>query len=89
MTDQLLRLTVRDGLAGVNRVVGLLRHRGTKPQAITARVTSKTDTWVVEHRLIATEEQTALIHRQLERLPTVTAVQHGPALTASTREHWR
>lgn len=71
-----IRVTVRDGLTGVNRVLALVRHRGTAPQAITARVTEEQDTWMVEHVLRATSERTALLVRQLERLPCVLTVEH-------------
>lgn len=84
MSHRVLRVTVRDGLAGVNRVVGLVRVRGTGPRSITAWVTSETDTWVIEHTLIANEELASLLHRQLERLPCVVAVQQclaGPAVS--------
>jgi acetolactate synthase regulatory subunit len=84
-----LRVTVRDGLAGVNRVVGLVRVRGSGPRSITAWVTSEADTWVIEHTLFASEESLALLHRQLERLPCVTNVQHslaGPE-ASSTLQH--
>lgn len=79
MSNRVLRVTVCGGLAGVNRVVGLVRVRGTGPRSITAWVTAETDTWVVEHTLIANEERAALLQRQLERLPCVVAVQHGLA----------
>ena len=79
MSNRVLHVTVCDGLAGVNRVVGLVRVRGTEPRSLTAWVTAETDTWVIEHTLIASEERTALLQRQLERLPCVVAVQHGLA----------
>jgi hypothetical protein len=56
-----------------------VRVRGTVPRSITAWVTSEADTWVIEHTLFASEESLALLHRQLERLPCVTAVQHSLA----------
>jgi acetolactate synthase regulatory subunit len=68
---QTLRVTVRDGLAGVNRV---LRLRGTTPRTITASVTAGTETWTVQHTLITTNDQTKLLQRQLQRLPCVVHV---------------
>lgn len=90
LQHRVMRETVRDGLAGVNRVVGLVRVRGTGPRSISAWVTSETDTWIIEHTLIATEECTALLRRQLERLPCVVAVQHGltePAASPDGHQH--
>jgi acetolactate synthase regulatory subunit len=75
MPNRVLRITVCGGLAGVNRVVGVLRVRGTGPRSITAWVAAEADTWVLEHTLTANEERTALLQRQLERLPGVVAVQ--------------
>ena len=83
MSNRVLRVTVCDGLAGVNRVVGIVRVRGTGPRAIAAWATAEADIWVIEHTLIAHEERTALLQRQLERLPCVVAVQHGLAVNAS------
>jgi len=71
---QTLRVTVRDGLAGVNRVIGVVRLRGTTPRTITAWVNAGTETWTVQHTLIANDEQRALLQRQLERLPCVVDV---------------
>ena len=71
---QTLRVTVRDGLAGVNRVIGVVRLRGTTPRTITASLTAGTETWTVHHTLIASDEQRALLQRQLERLPCVVDV---------------
>ena len=69
-------MTVRDGLTGVNRVIGLVRHRGSAPRSITAHLTDEHDTWLVEHAFIATLEMTSLLVRQLERLPCVLSVEH-------------
>jgi acetolactate synthase regulatory subunit len=71
---QTLRVTVRDGLAGVNRLIGVLRLRGTTPRTITASVTAGTETWTVQHTLITTNDQTKLLQRQLQRLPCVVHV---------------
>lgn len=71
---QTLRVTVRDGLAGVNRVIGVVRLRGTTPRTITASVSPGTQTWTVHHTLIADDEQRALLQRQIERLPCVVHV---------------
>lgn len=90
MSNQVLRVTVCDGLAGVNRVVNLVRVRGTEPRSITAWVTAETDTWIIEHTLIANEESTALLQRQLERMPCVVAVQYGltnPAALPDALQH--
>ncbi|GGM94534.1 hypothetical protein GCM10009721_21070 [Terrabacter tumescens] len=67
-------MAVRDGLAGVSRVIGVVRLRGTTPRTITATVTARTETWAVEHTFLANDEQTALLQRQLERLPCVVEV---------------
>lgn len=79
-SSQVLRVTVTDGLAGVNRVVSLLRHRGTDPRSLAAWATTQVDTWVVEHSLITSQEHAALLQRQLARLPCVLAVQHATVL---------
>ncbi len=74
VSDWILRITVHDGLDGVNRVVGLLRHRGTRPRSITAWVTNKPNLWLLEHQLTASEDQAELLHKQLERLTCVVTV---------------
>lgn len=86
-TSHLLCVTVTDGLSGVQRVVSVLRLRGTHPQTITAWQTDEaSDTWVLQHRLIGAPARVALLVRQLSRLPCTVRVTSTPGSAASTSD---